>query len=77
MTDILESIRRIFVPIHKEGYPFILIALVATIAPGLALVAARLDRRDPDRVGLLLLPRSRRGSRRSGKASSSRPPTGG
>ena len=31
MTDILESMRRIFVPIHKEGYPFILIALFATI----------------------------------------------
>ena len=34
MTDLLESIRRIFVPIHKEGYPFILIALVATILLG-------------------------------------------
>lgn len=31
MSDILDSIRRILVPIHKEGYPFILIALVATI----------------------------------------------
>lgn len=31
MTDILESMRRILVPIHKEGYPFILIALLATI----------------------------------------------
>lgn len=31
MTDILESMRRIFVPIHKEGYPFILIALIATV----------------------------------------------
>ena len=30
MTDILESMRRIFVPIHKEGYPFILIALFAS-----------------------------------------------
>src|ERR687890_641874 len=30
MTDVLESMRRIFVPIHKEGYPFILIALFAT-----------------------------------------------
>ena len=28
MTDILESIRRLFVPIHKEGYPFIAIAAV-------------------------------------------------
>ena len=34
MTDLLESIRRIFVPIHKEGYPFILIALVVTILLG-------------------------------------------
>jgi phosphatidylserine decarboxylase len=32
MTDVLESIRRVFsVSIHKEGYPFILIGLVATI----------------------------------------------
>jgi phosphatidylserine decarboxylase len=31
MTDILESIRRILVPIHKEGYPFIAIGLVVTI----------------------------------------------
>ena len=28
MTDILESIRRIMVPIHKEGYPFIALAAV-------------------------------------------------
>ncbi|MBF9232137.1 phosphatidylserine decarboxylase [Microvirga alba] len=34
MTDILDSMRRIFVPIHKEGYPFILIALIATILLG-------------------------------------------
>src|SRR5689334_15073098 len=31
MSDILESIRRILVPIHKEGYPFIAIALAATV----------------------------------------------
>ncbi|MGO4572730.1 phosphatidylserine decarboxylase [Microvirga sp. 2TAF3] len=31
MSDILDSMRRIIVPIHKEGYPFILIALIATI----------------------------------------------
>ncbi len=31
MNDILASMRRILVPIHKEGYPFILIALFATI----------------------------------------------
>jgi phosphatidylserine decarboxylase len=34
MTDVLESIRRILVPIHKEGYPFIAIALVATLLLG-------------------------------------------
>jgi phosphatidylserine decarboxylase len=28
MYDIYESIRRLFVPIHKEGYPFILIGVV-------------------------------------------------
>ncbi|MGO4388781.1 phosphatidylserine decarboxylase [Microvirga sp. 2YAF29] len=31
MNDILASMRRILVPIHKEGYPFILIALFATV----------------------------------------------
>ncbi len=31
MSDILESMRRILVPIHREGYPYILIGLVATI----------------------------------------------
>ena len=34
MTDILESIRRIFVPIRKEGYPFIAIAAVAALILG-------------------------------------------
>ncbi|HEY8382645.1 MAG TPA: phosphatidylserine decarboxylase [Microvirga sp.] len=34
MTDLLESIRRIFVPIHKEGYPFILIAAVLAFILG-------------------------------------------
>src|SRR5215204_5105560 len=34
MTDILESIRRILVPIHKEGYPFIAIALVLAVLLG-------------------------------------------
>jgi phosphatidylserine decarboxylase len=34
MTDILESIRRILVPIHREGYPFIAIAAVATLLLG-------------------------------------------
>ncbi len=31
MSDILESMRRVLVPIHREGYPYILIGLVATI----------------------------------------------
>jgi phosphatidylserine decarboxylase len=34
MTDILESIRRIMVPIHKEGYPFIAIAAVLALLLG-------------------------------------------
>ncbi len=34
MTDIYESIRRLFVPIRREGYPFIAIAVVAAIALG-------------------------------------------
>ena len=28
MTDLIETIRRTLVPIHKEGYPFILIGIV-------------------------------------------------
>ena len=34
MTDIFESIRRLLVPIHREGYPFILIAAVASLLLG-------------------------------------------
>ena len=34
MTDILESIRRILVPIHREGYPFIAIAAVLALLLG-------------------------------------------
>jgi phosphatidylserine decarboxylase len=34
MTDILESIRRILVPIHKEGYPFVAISAIATFLLG-------------------------------------------
>ncbi|MDB5512126.1 MAG: phosphatidylserine decarboxylase family protein [Enterovirga sp.] len=34
MSDIYESIRRLFVPIRREGYPFIAIAVVAAVALG-------------------------------------------
>jgi phosphatidylserine decarboxylase len=34
MSDILESIRRILVPIHKEGYPFIAIGAVLALLLG-------------------------------------------
>ena len=34
MTDLLETIRRTLVPIHKEGYPFILIGIVLTVLFG-------------------------------------------
>src|SRR4051812_44867479 len=34
MSDILESMRRIFVPIHREGYPFIVIGLVLALGLG-------------------------------------------
>ena len=34
MNDILQSVRRIFVPIRKEGFPFIAIAFVLGIALG-------------------------------------------
>jgi len=34
MTDLLDSIRRVVVPIHKEGYLFIAIAVVATVLLG-------------------------------------------
>lgn len=35
MTDLIETIRRTLVPIHKEGYPFILIGIVLTVGAGL------------------------------------------
>ena len=31
MTDLFETIRRVLVPIHKEGYPFIAIGIVLTV----------------------------------------------
>ena len=34
MTDIYESIQRLFVPIHRAGYPFIAIAAVAALVLG-------------------------------------------
>src|SRR3954464_2651003 len=34
MTDILESMRRLMVPIHREGYPFIAIGLVLALGLG-------------------------------------------
>ncbi|WP_286134374.1 phosphatidylserine decarboxylase [Methylobacterium sp. Leaf123] len=34
MTDLIETIRRTLVPIHKEGYPFILIGIVLTVVLG-------------------------------------------
>ena len=34
MTDIFESMRRLMVPIHREGYPFIVIALVLALVLG-------------------------------------------
>jgi phosphatidylserine decarboxylase len=35
MNDIIASVRRLLVPIHKEGYPFIAIAVVAALVLGL------------------------------------------
>lgn len=34
MTDLFETIRRTLVPIHKEGYPFILVGIVLTVVLG-------------------------------------------
>ena len=34
MTDLLETIRRVLVPIHKEGYPFILVGIALTVLSG-------------------------------------------
>jgi phosphatidylserine decarboxylase len=34
MNDILASVRRLLVPIHKEGYPFIAIGIVAALLLG-------------------------------------------
>lgn len=35
MTDIFESLRRVFVPIHRAGYPFIAIAAVLALILGI------------------------------------------
>ena len=72
MTDVYESIRRLFVPIRPEGYPFIGIAALAAVALGFlwlplfwALVVVALwicyFFRDPERVtplreGLVISP---------------------
>jgi phosphatidylserine decarboxylase len=34
MTDIFESMRRLLVPIHREGYPFIVIGLILALGLG-------------------------------------------
>ncbi|GJD99860.1 phosphatidylserine decarboxylase [Methylobacterium isbiliense] len=34
MTDLFETMRRVLVPIHKEGYPFIAIGIVLTVLAG-------------------------------------------
>jgi phosphatidylserine decarboxylase len=34
MSDIIESIRRLFVPIHREGYPFIAIGVLLAVIIG-------------------------------------------
>jgi phosphatidylserine decarboxylase len=35
MTDLFDSIRRVFVPIHRDGYPFIAAAAVVALLAGL------------------------------------------
>jgi phosphatidylserine decarboxylase len=35
MTDIFESMRRVLVPIHREGYPFIIVGLILALMLGL------------------------------------------
>ncbi|WP_430911119.1 phosphatidylserine decarboxylase [Methylobacterium sp. sgz302541] len=34
MNDLFATIRRVLVPIHKEGYPFILVGIVLTVLAG-------------------------------------------
>ena len=34
MSDIIESIRRLFVPIHREGYPFIAVGVLLAVIIG-------------------------------------------
>ena len=57
--SIVASVRRQFVPIHREGWPYIAAFAVAGPDPGLDLGTAGLDRLDPDRLVHLFLPRSR------------------
>ena len=63
MTDILESVRRILVPIHKEGYPFILIAavlafLLVELSPEVPFVYLSFTSDAEARVGRPLTPMS-------------------
>ena len=75
MYDIYESIRRLFVPIHKEGYPFILIGVVLMVLGFLWAEPLGWILADPHDVGLLLLPRSRAGHARCATGSWSPRPT--
>ena len=58
----IRSIRRLFVPIHKEGYPFIADRAVVALDPRPATSGSRSAGSSLilTAVGLLLLPRSRR-----------------
>ena len=67
--SIVDSARKALVPIHREGYPFIAIAAVATVI--LAMIWSPLGwiGATPDGLGLLFLPRSA-----TGDADPRRPP---
>ena len=67
MSDLLETIRRTLVPIHKEGYPFILIGIVLTVLFGYFAQFAGWIFLILTLWGLLFLPRSRAGDPGGGR----------
>ncbi len=58
MINLLDTIRNTLVPIHKEGYVFVLAFFVASLLLGLIAAPAVLDRPRADAVVRLFLPRS-------------------
>ena len=57
--SLVDTVKNAFVPIHREGYPFIAAFGAVTLLLGCFSTDPVLDRPDPDRLVRLFLPRSR------------------